>query len=145
MGISLFYNNFLWNNYIQNMQIFKWIMLCTYNNLLISSYYQEKYMATHSRFSCLEDPRDRRASWAVIYGVIQSRTQQWLSNSSSHYQWLAIDDKNVINVHAMSDLVYNLGDNIKLCFIIWHFLFILCSLWWYFYLSIFLISIINFP
>ena len=34
--------------------------------------------------SCLENPRDRGAWWAAIYGVAQSRTRlKWLSNSSS--------------------------------------------------------------
>ena len=34
--------------------------------------------------SCLENPRDRRAWWAVIYGIAQSRTRlKWLSSSSS--------------------------------------------------------------
>ena len=33
--------------------------------------------------SCLENPRDRGAWWAAIYGVTQSRTWlKWLSNSS---------------------------------------------------------------
>ena len=33
--------------------------------------------------SCLENPRDRAAWWAAIYGVTQSRTRlKWLSNSS---------------------------------------------------------------
>ena len=34
--------------------------------------------------SCLENPRDRGAWWAAIYGVAQSRTWlKWLSSSSS--------------------------------------------------------------
>ena len=34
--------------------------------------------------SCLENPRNRGAWWAAIYGVAQSRTQlKWLSSSSS--------------------------------------------------------------
>ena len=34
--------------------------------------------------SCLENPRDREAWWAAIYGVAQSRTWlKWLSNSNS--------------------------------------------------------------
>ena len=34
--------------------------------------------------SCLENPRDREAWWAVVYGVTQSRTRlKWLSSSSS--------------------------------------------------------------
>ena len=35
-------------------------------------------------YSCLENPRDRRACWTAIYGVIQSRTRlTWLSSSSN--------------------------------------------------------------
>ena len=34
--------------------------------------------------SCLENPRDRGAWWAAVYGITQSRTQlKWLSSSSS--------------------------------------------------------------
>ena len=34
--------------------------------------------------SCLENPRDRGACWAAVYGVTQSRTRlKWLSSSSS--------------------------------------------------------------
>ena len=37
--------------------------------------------------SCLEDPRDRGAWWAAVYGVTQSRTQlKWLSSSSRQLQ-----------------------------------------------------------
>ena len=37
------------------------------------------------QYSCLENPRDRGAWWAAIYGVTQSRTQlKWLSRSSSN-------------------------------------------------------------
>ena len=37
--------------------------------------------------SCLENPRDRGAWWAAIYGVAQSRTRlKWLSSSSSSIQ-----------------------------------------------------------
>ena len=34
--------------------------------------------------SCLQNPRDRGAWWAAVYGVAQSRTQlEWLSSSNS--------------------------------------------------------------
>ena len=37
--------------------------------------------------SCLENPRDRGAWWAAVYGVTQSRTWlKWLSSSSSHFK-----------------------------------------------------------
>ena len=36
------------------------------------------------QYSCLENPRDRGAWWAAIYGVAQSQTRlKWLSSSSS--------------------------------------------------------------
>ena len=36
------------------------------------------------QYSCLENPRDRGAEWAAIYGVTQSRTRlKQLSSSSS--------------------------------------------------------------
>ena len=39
--------------------------------------------------SCVENPRDRGAWWAAVYGVAQSRTRlKWLSSSSSsHMPW----------------------------------------------------------
>ena len=44
----------------------------------------EREMATHSKCSCLENPRDGGAWWAAVYGVAQSRTRlKWLSSSSS--------------------------------------------------------------
>ena len=40
------------------------------------------------QYSGLEDARDRRAWWAAIYGVAQSRTQlKWLSSSSLNILW----------------------------------------------------------
>ena len=42
----------------------------------------EKAMATHSS-SCLENPRNRGAWWAAVYGVAQSQTQLKLLSSSS--------------------------------------------------------------
>ena len=42
--------------------------------------------------SCLENPRDREAWWAAVYGVAQSRTRlKWLSSGSSHKYWFASD------------------------------------------------------
>ena len=41
-------------------------------------------MATPLQCSCLENPRDRGAWWAAVYGVAQSRTRlKGLSSSSS--------------------------------------------------------------
>ena len=34
----------------------------------------EKEMATHSQYSCLEDPMDGEAWWATVHGVTKSRT-----------------------------------------------------------------------
>ena len=44
------------------------------------------------RCSCLENPRDRGAWWAAIYGVAQSQTQlKQLSSSSS--RWYILEEK----------------------------------------------------
>ena len=44
--------------------------------------------------SCLENPRDRGAWWAAVYGVAQSRTQlKWLSSSSSSWSKVQINPK----------------------------------------------------
>ena len=49
----------------------------------------EKEMATHSKCSCLENPRDGEAWWATVYGVAQSRTRlKRLSSSSSSWRIL---------------------------------------------------------
>ena len=41
------------------------------------------------QYSCLENPRDRGAWWAAIYGVAQSQTRlKRLSGSSSDYVFL---------------------------------------------------------
>ena len=37
------------------------------------------------QYSCLENPRDKGAWWAAIYGVAQSRTQLKRLSSSSSY------------------------------------------------------------
>ena len=42
-------------------------------------------MATHSMGSCLENPRDRRAWWAAVYGVAHSQTRLKRLSSSSRY------------------------------------------------------------
>ena len=40
------------------------------------------------QYSCLENPMDRGAWWAVVHGVTQSRTWlKWLSSSSSSSKW----------------------------------------------------------
>ena len=41
--------------------------------------------------SCLENPRDREAWWAAVYGVTQSRTWlKWLSSSSSRHRMITV-------------------------------------------------------
>ena len=44
------------------------------------------------QYSCLENPEDRGAWWAVVYGVAQSRTRlKRLSSSSSIGTWVVLD------------------------------------------------------
>ena len=46
----------------------------------------EKEIATHSSYSCLENPMDRGAWWAAVPGVTKSRTR--LSNFTSLHHLL---------------------------------------------------------
>ena len=43
------------------------------------------------QYSCLENPRDRGAWWAAVYGVAQSRTRmKWLSNSIELFSFFTL-------------------------------------------------------
>ena len=49
---------------------------------------------TPLQYSCLENPMDRGAWWAAVYGVAQSRTGlKWLSSSSNSSNGLNIQQK----------------------------------------------------
>ena len=37
------------------------------------------------QYSCLDNPMDREARWAIVHGVTKSRT--WLNRLSTHTQW----------------------------------------------------------
>ena len=55
--------------------------------------------------SCLENPRDRRAWWAAIYGVTQNRT--WLKQLSSSTQHIKSRDNALpTNVHLVKGMVF---------------------------------------
>ena len=45
-------------------------------------------MGCHFQCSCLENPRDRAACWAAVYGVAQNRIQLKRLSSSSLHKWL---------------------------------------------------------
>ena len=52
--------------------------------------------------SCLENPRDRGAWWAAVYGVAQSRTWlKWLSSSSSMSIELVMPSNHLILCHPL--------------------------------------------
>ena len=56
--------------------------------------------------SCLENPRDRRASWAAVYGVAQSRTRlKQLSSSSS--RWLTTPISHIDYTNAFDCMDHN--------------------------------------
>ena len=69
--------------------------------------------------SCLENPRDRGAWWAAVYGVAQSRTQlKRLSSSSSIIEKLCINLSSLIffNTTIFPTLCYDYdGDAVKFC------------------------------
>ena len=56
--------------------------------------------------SCLENPRDRGAWWAAIYGVAQSRTQLMRLSSSSSSSSMGLLD--LVCLSTKSSLIYNI-------------------------------------
>ena len=70
------------------------------------------------QYSCLENPRDRGAWWAAIYGVAQSRTQlKRLSSSSSNNEYSKREIKEsipfTIDIKRIKYLAINLPKETK--------------------------------
>ena len=70
--------------------------------------------------SCLENPRDREAWWASVYGVAQSRTRlKWLSSSSSSsnvwvwYFYSGIKSSATLIWYLLSPSFYRCGNRLK--------------------------------
>ena len=88
-------------------------MLYSRSLLVIYFIYNSVYMGegngTPLQYSCLENPRDRGAWWAAVYGVAQSWTRlKRLSSSSSRiniYGWIL----KLVNPTSGSSLVKPLG------------------------------------
>ena len=57
---------------------------------------------TPLQYSCLENPRDRGACWAAVYGVTQSRTRLTQLSSSSRSDTYYI---NVFNLQATDSVL----------------------------------------
>ena len=47
------------------------------------------------QYSCLENPRDRGAWWAAVYGVVQSRTQLKQLSSGCSSSMLPLNSKEI--------------------------------------------------
>ena len=61
--------------------------------------------------SCLENPMDRGAWWAAVYGVAQSRTRlKWLSSSSSSKQLKGTSKRDFVCGPMVKNLPCNAGD-----------------------------------
>ena len=61
----------------------------------------ENEMATSLQYSCLENPRDRGAPWAAIYGVAQSRTRlKWRSSSRRTKSPIFLSSKYISTPHT---------------------------------------------
>ena len=62
-----------------------WIQIQRLIQIYIYIYFREGN-GTPLQYSCLENPMDGGAWWAVVHGVAKSQTQlKWLSSSSSTY------------------------------------------------------------
>ena len=63
----------------------------------------EKEMATHSRYSCLENPMDRRALRATVHRVAQSQDTTEHEHKDDYYVDL-IDKGSQVEKYKVSDL-----------------------------------------
>ena len=65
------------------------------------------------QYSCLENPRDRGAWWAAVYGVAQSwtRLKRLSSSSSSNSSWT--DSAILITPQVLADLPFASFGSIK--------------------------------
>ena len=70
------------------------------------------------QYSCLENPMDGGAWWAVVYGVAKSRTRlKWLSSSSSSYERGCV--LALVWVQFSVLLGFHLGVELLGCLIFW--------------------------
>ena len=61
--------------------LYLYLYLSIYLSIYLYIYWRRKWQPTPLQCSCLENPRDREAWWAALYGVAQSRTRlKWLSS-----------------------------------------------------------------
>ena len=67
-----------------------WVLLRTtwnYHNIVNQLYPNTEGNGNPLQYSCLENPRDRRAWWGAVYGVTQSQTRlKQLSSSIPQYK-----------------------------------------------------------
>ena len=61
----------------------------------------EKVMATHSQYSCLENPHGQRGWWATVHGVTESDTTSW----SEHTQ-IKRSLRDLIVIHLGNEILY---------------------------------------
>ena len=68
--------------------------------------------------SCLENPRDRGAQWAAIYGATQSRTQlKRLGNSSRRINYMYKNSSGVLSGNKLNILQYFVYSGLPVSFI----------------------------
>ena len=65
-------------------------------------------MATHSSYSCLENPMDRGAWWATVHGVAKSQTQ--LSTSILPYSFEKINTSTKIFILVSNKELFKMAN-----------------------------------
>ena len=63
---------------------------------------------TPLQYSCLENPRDRGASWAAIYGVAQSQTR--LSDFTFTFHFYALEKEMAIHSSVLAWRIPGTGE-----------------------------------
>ena len=107
-------------------------------SLFTFMHWRRKWQPT--QYSCLENPRDRGAWWAAVYGVTQSRIRvKWLSSSSIHKQSRMMWTKTLIVVFlggCYMQFLFFLKQNFFYSWQLSSFTFVIRETWIWFYIKI---------
>ena len=75
---------------------------------LINSRIEVQAGEGNGKYSCLENPRDREAWWAAIYGVVQSPTQlKRLSSSSRGPSWCLKQNSRAASLYRQDEVSFS--------------------------------------
>ena len=134
LAIHIFTDVLYWSNHL--LFLVYWEFLSIMDLIVSSFFFAYIYCVDHMCFgegngnplqcSCLENPRDRGAWWAAVYGVTQSQTRlKWLSSSSicvySYFillkRWIILIHIGILNQAFLIMIYYDILSFYMYCYV----------------------------